>query len=225
MEYCIDVAMKPARSRDFMRFAHGTKPHPCCVCKKKPFTQLHHFGDDGGMGMKPSDYQVARLCKSCADRWEIKRRALIKNGYYEILSMFQKDALELHEGWLRVVEDAAANNLSSRCGSCAYCDSGSCCAVLDHVEPDASCALDELSEAMAGGDIDFPWMNPIEARDWMIEWSNRRSANVIGFFVEHLLEIAGKKADDCETGLRECRFIASQALKVAGVEVTCRKAK
>lgn len=93
---------KPFRSKEFMKFLHERrKPAPCCICREKPWTQLHHFGKGGGKGMKPSDLYLARLCKTCADKYEVKTTALIRDGRWEILATFQGDALENIEAWIR----------------------------------------------------------------------------------------------------------------------------
>ncbi len=208
-----NLKIKVARSKEFMSYAHSTKPAPCCICREKPFVQLHHFGSDGGKGLKPSDYQVARLCHGCAIRWELKRNALVKNGYYEVLAAFQQDALELHEGWLRRLEDIRNSQHGLRCVVCKHFVDGQCKAMFSHIEPPGDCAIEELEEALYSGELS----EPTEARSWLVGWANRRAANVIEFLVEPLLEIAIKDAS--EDAFSECRFVAAQALKTAGIEI------
>lgn len=65
---------------------------------------LHHFGDDGAMSKKPSDNEVARVCVICHRDNDYKRRALIKNGYLEILEAFQNDALKLNRAYIEKLE-------------------------------------------------------------------------------------------------------------------------
>jgi hypothetical protein len=179
--------------------------------------------------------------------WEIKRTALLRNGQHEILAAFQQDALELHEGWLRKLEDASKHKLHTRCAACDSMDDGACCASLAHVEPPSGCALDELNLELAGGLLD----DPESAREWLVKWANRRAANVVGFLLEPMVEIAmssdyreitssqeyeGIVLEDRHDALNPCcervndvlkkmgsvvqdlQFIASQALKVAGVD-------
>jgi len=167
--------------------------------------------------MKPSDYQVARLCKTCADLYEVKRRALVRDQRFEILAVFQQDALELHEGWLRRLEEASKAKVAARCAACKHLEDGECCAVYGHTEPPNDCALDELVEHLAGGMLD----EPVEAQQWLVEWANRRAANVVGFLVEPMLEIVATspEGEDWRSALLSARFVAAQALKVAGIKV------
>ena len=100
---------KPFRSKSFMAFLHNRRDlvgESCAVCQEAQWTQLHHFGMDGGRGMKPSDLYLVRLCKTCADRYEIKMRALIIAGRWELLSIFTRDALHNVETWIKYKERA-----------------------------------------------------------------------------------------------------------------------
>lgn len=95
----------PYRSKRFLDFCHNETPLiSCCLCGVKPWSELHHFGDDGGQGLKPSDNEVARLCSRCHRDNDHKRRALVKNGYLEILESFQNDALKLNRLYIEKLE-------------------------------------------------------------------------------------------------------------------------
>lgn len=202
------IKLRPLRSREFMSFAHDTSPSPCCLCGEKPFDQLHHFGSGGGMGMKPSDYLVARLCRECHQKYDMKELTLLKNGHVDVLMSMQRDALDLHDMWLRKLEETRGQKLMLRCRTCYYCDGKDCCASLKHVEPPSECALDDLLEKLLSMSSD----NAEEDRRWFVEWSNRRSANVLSFCLESMQEILS-----CSEAM-DMKFIASQALKVAGVK-------
>jgi hypothetical protein len=94
---------KPFRSKEFMRFLHSRRDivgEGCALCDRQ-WVQLHHFGYDGGKGLKPSDLYLVRLCKICADKNEIKMMALLRAGRYEELSLFLEDAIHNIECWLR----------------------------------------------------------------------------------------------------------------------------
>lgn len=97
--------MKPYRSKAFLRFAHQAGGR-CCVCGGT-WQELHHFGGDGGMALKPSDNEVARLCRKCHRENDFKRRALErrdqKNGT-QILEAMQADALQLNRAWIEHLE-------------------------------------------------------------------------------------------------------------------------
>ncbi len=165
--------------------------------------------------MKPSDYQVARVCKTCADAYEVKYKALVRDGRFEVLAAFQQDALELHEAWLASLEQTKPK--VRRCAACRYNTSDGCAAEFEHLEPDEDCALDELVEQLAGGMLD----DPVEARAWLVAWANRRAANVVRFLVEPMIEIANYEPDaegGWQAAYRSMRFVAAQALKTAGIK-------
>lgn len=191
-----------------MSFAHSTAPAPCCICQEKPFVQLHHFGGNGGMSMKPSDYMVARLCMECHIAYDMKEKTLLRNGHFDQLIAMQRDALQLHDLWFEKIEQQKAKKLMLRCRSCEHQENGECCATMVHMEPPIECALDELVEQIFIMNPD----NMDEAREWFIQWANKRSTNVLSFCMESLSEIVG-----CENHT-EAKFLAAQALKVAGVE-------
>lgn len=201
------LKIKPLRSKEFMAFAHKTVA-PCCICMERSYDHLHHFGDDGGMAMKPSDYNVARLCMLCHQKYDMKERTLLKNGLHEQLMAMMKDALTLHDLWFRHIEENKGKKLMLRCLSCDHCKVGVCHAKLSHVEPPNECALDDLTEKL----MEISSGDPIELREWFVQWSNIRSSNVIGFSMESFFQILSA----VESG--EMKFIASQALKVAGVK-------
>lgn len=205
----MDDVLKPLRSKNFMSFAHNTKPAPCCVCREKPFVQLHHFGSDGGRGMKPSDYEVARLCHDCALKYEIKRRGLINTGQYEILAAFQQDALELHDAWLRQLEETRKEKLPARCNACEHCFDGNCCAEHKHIEPDTECALEELNEELYCGLLQVD--EPENARSWLLSWANRRNQNVLKELLYTMKEIYYLSDDE----IKNCAYMA---LRIAGMK-------
>jgi hypothetical protein len=181
-------------------------PAPCCICGDRPFTQLHHFGDGGGKALKPSDYQVARVCKTCADRWELKYVALVKNGYWEILSAFQHDALKLHDLWLEHLSEARKVKLHLRCLSCSKLNNGECTALYRHEEPPGDCAIEELSQHIAAGLLE----DPTFAVKWLLNWANLRYANVLGWAVGALERVAKNEGSGAE--------IALDALRVIGID-------
>lgn len=111
---------KPFRSKEFMKFLHEhRKNEPCANCMVRPWTQLHHFGYDGGKALKPSDLFVVRLCKKCADENEIKAISLTRNGQWELLACFLQDAMCNVEAWLihrrehgRFTEESQETNIT-----------------------------------------------------------------------------------------------------------------
>jgi hypothetical protein len=207
--------IKPYRNSSFMRFAHQTMKQNgevCCMCRTNPWTQLHHFGSGGGKGMKPSDLELCRMCKVCADKYEFKRTAMIRDGKWEILATMQMDALEINEEWQRFIDKSPKNQ--SRCKMCECCVDGSCCAVMSHSEPPSDCAVDELTEFLS---LELEAMSPGNQKKWLLKWSNRRSANVIGFAVEALSEIARMRKPD--NGIGDASFVASQTLKMSAIDI------
>ncbi len=206
---------KPWRSKRLLRFCHDEmKPALCCVCGDAPWTMLHHFGDDGGMSMKPSDNEVARVCVKCHGRYDLKRHALIRKQsfeYFSVLESFQNDALKLNRAYMEMLEGAKGMSLPpDRCFECDYSEGNAAClARVPHAEPPNDCALDELNMWLA---TEGPGLGPDEQRDYLLGWANRRAANVIGFLVEPMREIAGKTDQD------SARFVARRALKIACLE-------
>ncbi len=200
--------VSPMRSPAFLRFCHERmKPAPCCLCGERPWVALHHFGDDGGGSMKPSDNEVARVCTECHMKNDLKRRGLLKSGFDEVLEAYQNDALKLNRAYLEELEGEKRKALpASRCDGCTFCaGDGGCSARLEHAEPGDDCALDELNLWLA---TEGPGLGPDEQRDWLLKWANRRAANVIGFLEEPLRWIA-------EKGCGSDAFIAWRALRTA----------
>lgn len=208
----LQKSRKPYRSAAFMRFCHEQMtPALCCVCNERQWVALHHFGDDGGCSLKPSDNEVARVCTECHMENDAKRRGLLRSGRGDVLEAFQNDALKLNRAYLDHLEHEKRRALpASRCHGCRSCGpDGTCMATLEHVEPGAGCALEELNLWLV---TEAPGLGPDEQRDWLLSWSNRRSANVIDFIAEPMREIA-------TTATGSAAFIARRALKTAGLEV------
>jgi len=90
---------KRIKDRDFLSFAKQ-QGGICCVCRWMlgdliQADELHHFGDKG-MGQKSHDYEVARVCKNCHDRYQGKRRmAFLRMDRIDILESLERDALTL----------------------------------------------------------------------------------------------------------------------------------
>ena len=103
----------PLRSPGFLSWAHTQKPAPCCLCGVRPWQVLHHFGDDGGQALKPSDNECARCCDQCHRENDIKRRGLLKMSVadpddprpMDVLDRFQNDALKLNRGYIENLEN------------------------------------------------------------------------------------------------------------------------
>lgn len=100
--------MAPRRSPALMRFAHAhCKPAPCAVCGVRPWTQLHHWGSDGGLAMKPSDHVLVRLCGECARANEVKWRALTRDNRWDLFERFAADALAILRAYTEHLERTA----------------------------------------------------------------------------------------------------------------------
>lgn len=86
-----------------MAFAH--EQHGiCCLCRERPWTQLHHHGDKG-MGQRCDDYEVARVCQECHEGVQGKRSAYFaRTGLYSILSAMQADTIILLKLWASDLE-------------------------------------------------------------------------------------------------------------------------
>jgi hypothetical protein len=108
----------PFRSKDLMKWVHANmKPWPCCVCEGAPWTRLHHFGPDGGEGMKPSDHLLARLCQPCAVRHEVKERALVRDGRLELLLKFYRDAAAIARAYIEHLERKGGADVEGTAGA------------------------------------------------------------------------------------------------------------
>lgn len=212
--------MRPYRSRDLFRFVHQDMRGLCCVCRKSPWEELHHFGDDGGMGLKPSDNEIARLCRACHREHDFKRRALArrdeKNGTH-VLEAMQADALEINRVYLERLERLGGG--FPRCATCEFSERDSCSARLPHVEPAEGCAMDELAEWLLEreGDLDVK-----QRAEWLREWSGRRSADALRFLSSVLQAVASRqegKGVDAESRILAMKLIARRALAVQGIGV------
>jgi hypothetical protein len=93
---------KPYRSKAFLKFCHELGGR-CALCGRQ-FEELHHFGNDGGKGLKPSDSQIVRLCRPCHMGNDFKERSLLRSGKFEELISFQRDALELNRAYIEHLE-------------------------------------------------------------------------------------------------------------------------
>jgi hypothetical protein len=93
------AGMKPLRNKEYLHWC-ARQLGECCLCDS-PAVDLHHFGSQGGMGMKGSDYWIARVCRDCHARVQGKRRlAFMRNGDLETYVCLLEDALELAERWI-----------------------------------------------------------------------------------------------------------------------------
>ena len=96
---------KPYRNKKLMDYAHKQlKNAMCCACKDKPWVELHHYGSDGGTGLKPSDHCVARVCLDCHKRYPYKYLGLLKNGLEVVLIAFMNDSLEILKSYIESLE-------------------------------------------------------------------------------------------------------------------------
>jgi hypothetical protein len=82
----------------------------CCICKEKPFRQLHHFGSGGGRGMKPNDLDCCRMCQECAMAHEVKATAMIRDGRWELLATMHMDSAELKGAYIEYLEGRLNGN-------------------------------------------------------------------------------------------------------------------
>ena len=149
---------KPYRSKMFLAFCHEQmKPSMCCVCENKPWTQLHHWGDDGGMALKPGDLEVARVCTKCHSQFGHKKKALIlakgpmgmhRGTAMMILRKFYADALKLQSAYIQHLEGKRRVR---------------------------GCARDELLQWRKSRS----WIEMHEADvDWLVQWADRRAAEL-----------------------------------------------
>lgn len=148
---------KPYRTKMFMAFCHEEmKPAYCAVCTEEPWTQLHHFGDDGGTGMKPNDLEVVRVCKGCHDEYGYKKLALILHKKVSatvsewLLAKFYEDALKLNMAYVQYLEGKR-----ERMG----------------------CAKKALEKSLMDH---LKWTRkPVEERvRWLMEWADRRAVEL-----------------------------------------------
>ncbi len=155
----------PYRSAAFLAFVHRIRAGgPCVACGRAPWTELHHCGDDGGVGMRPSDAIVVRLCRGChaspyAGR---KLRALLREGQYELAVAYLRDACASLEAWAADLEERLAAHRAD------------------------GCAREELVSWLA----EYDGRDPAAAEAWLLAWATRRRANAREGALEALAEIA-----------------------------------
>lgn len=90
------------RSRKFLGWAKAQQGM-CCICGCREGIELHHL--EPGMGKKGSDLIVCRVCKSCHQWAEGKRRiALERADKLDLWCDMLGDALELLEGYTSEIE-------------------------------------------------------------------------------------------------------------------------
>ena len=95
-----------ARSKAFLEWAKRLGGE-CCICGYPTAVDLHHYGDDGGMGLKPSDYWVCRVCRKCHREVQGKRmHHMVRVGRLGHYCYMLKDNLTLLEGWVVKVGEA-----------------------------------------------------------------------------------------------------------------------
>ncbi|MCK4792584.1 MAG: hypothetical protein KAV87_53135 [Desulfobacteraceae bacterium] len=104
--------------------------------------------------MKPSDLQVARLCKECHDRYPWKAGALVMREKWEHLACLLRDALYLNEAWIEHLEAKRPVELGK-------------------------CSMDELNRWIATK----PKMTMAD-RDWLVMWVDSRSAEMYDSLIE-----------------------------------------
>ena len=183
------------RSREFLRFAKEQRGE-CCVCrwvegKSVPAAELHHYGEKG-MAQKSSDGEVARLCYAHHKQYQGKRfMAFLRDDQMEVLAAMRQDSVTLLTAYAEHMEKVAQPSVKKLF---AY--------LLDR---DEECARAELIDWLldtGSDDIDG-------SAQFLLEWSSRRAADVVGFLSEPLAEIASMKGD--------AAFVASMALKRVGL--------
>ena len=142
---------KPYRSKMFMAFCHEhMKPAVCPVCKERPWMHLHHWGEDGGTGMKPNDQALVRLCRPCHEDYGMKVRALVRHDRMDLLRAFYLDALKLNMAYVQHLEGKRVTT---------------------------GCAREALEVSLRD---DLKWMRkPVEERvNWLMRWADRRAVEL-----------------------------------------------
>ena len=112
----------------------------------------------------------------------------------------------------------------SRCSGCRYRVKPAlrCGARFDHIEPDDSCAMDELNAWLVE---EAPELSMDEQRAWLVKWANRRAVDVIKFMIDPMKEIASRAidrglddVDSCRMILLEITVLARRALNVVAID-------
>lgn len=193
-------------SKEFLRFA-AEQGGVCCICRKihgevVPAKERHHFGEKG-MGQKGSDFRVARLCLKCHKKWQGKRGfSFTVNEEFEVYNAMLTDAIELVSAYANYLEGLTAKNVKKVLAALV-------------TEANDNCARAEMQQWLLENAPDR-----IEDLEWMLQWANRRSGNVIAFLAEPMREISGY-VPDTDGGWRgaytSMRFVAQQALKRCGL--------
>lgn len=164
---------KPARDKAFLQWAHRElRSGLCCLCHQRPWEQLHHFGDNGGMGLKPSDYLVCRVCRSCHDTYAFKGRRWSWTEQTErVIAMahMQRDALVILEAYLlyqqqRADDPTIADLRRALAGGQAV-----------------GCAIEEFDQWWATEGF---LAAPADLRAWVLRWADRRAAAILDEFHE-----------------------------------------
>ena len=111
--------------------------------------------------------------------------------------------------------------IENRCCKCKHCSSDLifCSASHRHIEPPADCALEELDLFMA------EWSIPVTQRQRLLEWSNRRSANVLQFLSETVQDIInvepleeGRSIEEWKGKFTDIKFIAAVGMKTCAIK-------
>lgn len=111
------VRQRTPRVQDpaFLAWAHQ-QPGVCCLCRREPWRELHHFGSQGGT-LRGDDEYVCRVCSGChhPPNPARKRVALIRDGAWEEYARMLEDAMDLNVGYRRQqVAPKGANHASRR---------------------------------------------------------------------------------------------------------------
>jgi len=161
----------PHRSKAFLAFVHTARRDGLCVaCESRTWSQLHHFGSDGGAGLKPSDYLVVRLCREChADSVSGRKiLAMRRDGFDQMAADYLADAADSLSLWSAHLESRLAESEAN------------------------GCARDELVTWL----MDYDATDLAGAEAWLLAWAHRRHANALEGFCEALGEVV--KADSLE---------------------------
>jgi len=161
----------PYRDKDFLAFVHTARRDGLCVaCESRPWSQLHHCGSDGGVGLKPSDYLVARICGEChrTAPYNLKLRSLLKAHHEGLAATYLSDAADSLSLWSAHLESRLAEFEAN------------------------GCARDELVTWL----MDYDATDLAGAEAWLLAWAHRRHANALEGLCEALGEVT--RATDLE---------------------------